>query len=130
MTTFINASMPLTNFTANAGFVNATGYVLFDLEEKRVGDLLVPILILILTNEVQSLEVYEVHFEVEWHSLPAGYKGGRRYTHSGVIPYSIADLVIEISQVTSDILTPNQNLQVQERIFANITVTFPEVKQY
>ena len=126
-TIFLYNSMPLPNFTAIASIENSTGSIPFDFDEKRVEAALIPIIFLIFTNQVRSLEVYEVYFEAEWYSLPRGYDGGRVYHHSGVIPYSIADLTFEIVQTTSNLLTPNQNLQVQEQIFANVTVTFPEV---
>ena len=126
-TVFFNASVPLENFTANASIVNNTGIVPFDLDEKQAGDLIIPDLTLILTNEVRSLSQYEVPFAAVWHSLPYGYEGGRGYNHSGVITYNIKTLQIRIAEETSDVLTPDQDVQVQEEIYANVTVTFSEV---
>ncbi len=127
-TIFFNASIPVVNFTANASIVNNNiGVVPFDLDEKQASDLIIPILSLILTNEVRSLSRYQVPFEAVWHSLPYGYEGGREYIDSGIITYDIKVLQIAIAEKTSDALTPDKDLQVQEKLFANVTVTLVEV---
>lgn len=124
---FLNDSIALVNFTTAEAIENLTGSVPFFLEEKRVEASLTPNLTLSLTNEVRSLAVHEVCFEAEWYSLPHSHEEVRVYHHSGAIPYTITDLKINIIETTSNVLTPDQNLQVQEQIFANITVSFPEV---
>lgn len=126
---FFNDSTALENFTANASIVGSTGVVPFDLDEKLARVLIIPDLTLILTNEVMSLSQYEVQFDVVWHSLPYGHEGGREYSHKGVIRYNIKTLQVEIVQRTSDVFTPNQNLQVQEKVYAIVTVTFVEVSK-
>lgn len=125
---FIN-NAPLADFMAEDSIDITTGAVLFGLDEKKATDSLTPALTLIFTNNVHSRMQYNVVFDVEWHSLPYGHEGGRAYSHQGIIVFSIDDLTILMSFLTSDPLTPGSNLQVQEQIFANVTITFPEVWQ-
>lgn len=103
------------------------GTVPFERDEKETLQTLIPLLTLILEDTVVSSTQYQVPFDVTWHSLPYGYDGGRNYSHTDVLTVSTADLDISISYTTSNPLTPDTNLQVQEQIFANITITFIEV---
>ena len=118
---------PVENFTVNASIVNDMGMVLFDLDEKTADISVIPKLYMNLTNEVRQSLQYEVTFEGVYHNLPYGLEGGRNYSYSGTIRYNIKTIQLEIDHTTSNVLTPGQNLQVQEKIFANVTVTFIEV---
>lgn len=120
-------SVPVANFTPNATISGDQGSVPYDEDEKEAEDTLETILVLTLENDVQSSTQYEVPFDAVWHSLPYGYEGGRSYSHSGVLALSTYDLRIALSHMTSNPLTPGLNLQAQEQIVANVTVTFPEV---
>lgn len=115
------------NFTSGASIVNDTGSVPFPVDEKEALVTILPILLLILTDEVMYRATYTVRFEVEWHSLPYGYPGGRAYSDTGTITYRIKDIQMAIADATSNVLTLNRDLQLQEIVFCNVTVTFPEV---
>ena len=126
--TFFYGGVPLTNFTASAIIVNSTGSVPLSVDEKEASVTVLPILLPFLTNEVVYRETYTVSFAVEWHSLPYDLPGGRTYTHTGTITYRIGDILMGMVEATSDVRTLNRDLQLQEIVFCNVTVTFPEVR--
>lgn len=126
----LNDVLPVANFTPSVTVNQSIETVLFDLDEKDAQDSITTLVRLILTNSIRFRTVYEVSFEVDWHSLPYSFEGGRSYHHSGVIPFSTDDLQISIEYITSNSLTPNASLQLQEYVFANVTVIFPEVYPY
>ena len=101
--------------------------VTYRLDEKEVDETVSKVLGLFLTNNVQSRLEYIVPFTAEWHSLPPGYEGGRSYEDAGELTVSISDLVIALSYSTSNPLTPGDDLQFQEQVSLNVTVTFSEV---
>ena len=124
---FRYASVPIADFTTVASFLDNMGIVPFNLNEKGVLDTIEPIIYLKLTDEVRHLSPKIVSYEVRWNSLPFGYDGGREYNYSNSCTYNTRGLQLQLAALTSDILTPGLNLQVQEKVFANATVTFPEV---
>ncbi len=107
--------------------MNSTGSVPFPVDEKEALATIVPTLSLILTNEVVYRATYTVRFEVVWHSLPYGHTGGRTYSHMGTITYRIKDIQMSMTEATSNAKTLNRDLQLQEIVFCNVAITFPEV---
>ena len=124
---FLYASIPLENFTARLSISTDMGTVVLPVDEKEALITIIPIIFLLLTDEVVYRETYTVPFEAVWHSLPYGHTGGRSYSHMGTITYSIRNLEIDMVQTTSNVRTLNLDLQLQEIVFCNVTVTFPEV---
>lgn len=126
---FIYQSVPLVNFTTSASFVNNNGSVPFPVDEKEALATIIPICSLMLTNEVVYRATYTVIFEVVWHSLPYGHPGGRTYSHMGTITYQIKTIQMALTCDTSNPITLNRDLQLQEIVFCNTTITFPEVNK-
>lgn len=124
---FLYASIPLENFAPSSSIVSDTGNVILPVDEKEVLATIIPTIFLLLTNEVVYRETYTVPFEVVWHSLPYGHTGGRLYSDMGTITYRIRSLDVDMVQATSNVRTLNLDLQLQEIVFCNVTVTFPEV---
>ena len=120
-------SIDVANFTPNATFNNSMGMVPYRLDEKEVDDSVRTLLGLILTNNVKSRAVYMVPFTAVWHSLPYDYEGGRAYSDDGQISFTIADLQLGTTFSTSNPLTPDDEVQFQEQVSINVTITFPEV---
>lgn len=114
-------STPVANVTSN------TGTVTLYLEEMQASNFLTTVASLRLTNEVVSGATYEVPFRVSWNSLPSSLEGGRPYDHMQTFLVPVTNLDIVISYFTSDPLTPDKDLQVQEEVFLNVTVHFSEV---
>ena len=127
-TTFLYNEIPVSNFRPNVTINNTIGTVLFGQNELEASAFTEATIQLILTNSVRSGERYEINFEAEWNSMPYSYDGGRSYNYSGKIIVPIATIDIVFSYITSDSFTPGQNLQLQEVIFVNFTVFFPEVR--
>jgi hypothetical protein len=121
---FLYGAMPLENFTVT---LIEMGTVILPVDEKEPLATIIPIIFLLLTDEVVYRETYAVSFEAVWHSLPYGHTGGRSYSSMGTITYQIRNLEIDMVQETSDVRTLNLDLQLQEIVFCNVTVTFPEV---
>lgn len=124
---FFYDSVLLANFVTTSSFVNSTGCVPFPIDEKEALVTIIPFASLILTDKVVYRNTYTIHYEVEWHSLPYGHVGGRSYSNMGTITYEIRNIELAIVAVTSNIYTLNRDLQLQEIIFCNVTVTLPEV---
>jgi hypothetical protein len=116
------------NFAANATIRGDQGSVAYGQDEKAVNDDLETRLLLIFQDTVLPDGEYQVPFDAMWHSLPYSYEGGRDYSHSGLLLVSTKNFQVSLSHVTSNPLTEGKFLQVQEQVFANITVRFPEVK--
>ena len=147
-TNFLYNEIPVSNFKPTSTIDNTIGTVLFDRNELEASTLIEATVKLILRNGVRSGERYEINFEAEWNSLPYGYVGGRSYnsigkitiyipvgyireiaySHSGTITAPINDTDISLSYFTSNPLTPDLDLQVQEVISINVTIFFPEVR--
>lgn len=116
------------DFTPSAIVSGGMGMVPYRLDEKGVDDSVLTLLGLTLTNNVVSRSDYTVYFTAVWHSLPPGYEGGRSYSDDGEIQFTIDDLQIGMTFTTSNPLTPDDDLQFQEQVSVNITITFPEVQ--
>ncbi len=126
-TQFIYDDVTVPDFTPVTSITETPGTVAFYLDEFLPGDAVTGTLVLILTNNIRTSQEYEVPFTVDWNSLPFGYSGGRTYNYSGILTVPIPVVSIRLSYITSNILTPDPEVQVQEEILANITVVFPEV---
>jgi len=84
-----------------------------------------------LTNNVYSRETYSVDHVLDWHNLPYHFTSeGRYYSTNGSQEVNIADAFFTSSYITSNEDTLGSDLQLQEHVFVNLTVTLPEVYIY
>ena len=127
-TTFLYNEIPVPDFRVNATIDSTIGTVLFDRDELETSAFSETTVKLILTNSIRSGAVYNITFKVYWNSMPYGFDGGRSYHYASTIRVPTSDISLSFSYYTSNPFTPGPNLQVQEMVFINITILFPEVR--
>ena len=103
------------------------GSVVFRTDSLAPGEVLVGVVTLTVTNNVENARSYIIPHYLEWHNLPYGLEGGRTYNTSGEQTLSIKTSQLSMVYTTSDENTPGNMIQLQEYISVNVSVTIPEV---
>ncbi len=104
------------------------GTVVFSTDELQANDNLEVTTIFKLTQSVVNSQNYTIDHVLDWHNLPYELPAeGRYYNTSGKQILLIEKSQLFLSYVTSNEDTLTSDLQLQEFVYLNVTVTPPEV---
>ena len=104
------------------------GTVVFSTDELQANDNLEVTIIFKLTQNVVNSQNYTIDHVLDWRNLPYELPAeGRYYNTSGKQILLIEKSQLFLSYVTSNEDTLTSDLQLQEFVYLNVTVTPPEV---
>ena len=105
------------------------GEIIFGADELQPGHTLEARAYFKLTNTVESSNVYTIPHLLEWHNLPyEAANSGREYSTTGDHTIAIKTTQLSMDYMTSDTRTPDENVQIGEYVYMNVTIVLPEVR--
>ncbi len=104
------------------------GTVIYSANVLQASDTLEVTTVFKLTQIVVNSQNYTIDHLLDWHNLPYELQAeGRYYNTCSSQEIQIAGSQLSLSYTTSNVDTLTSDLQLQEFVFFNVTVTPPEV---